>query len=81
MATKKTKIEWPTAVVLAVMIASLAAVYVLVPEHRDEIMAGITAIGSLALAVMRPLLATLAPSTAPRVRRERETDAPPPGDA
>ena len=54
----KKKIEWPTAVVLATTIAALAAVYVLVPDHRDEIMAGVTALGTVALAVMRPLLST-----------------------
>lgn len=55
MAAKR-KIEWPTAVVLSVTLASLAAVYVLVPDHRDEIMAGVTALGTIALAVMRPML-------------------------
>lgn len=80
MATKK-KIEWPTAVVLSVLLASLAAVYVLVPDHRDEVMGVVTVIGSLLLAVMRPMLGVAAAAPAPRPRRERETDAPPPGGA
>lgn len=78
---KLPKIQWPTAVVLSVMLAALAAVYVLVPDHRDEVMGVVTVIGSLLLAVMRPMLGVTAPAPAPRPRRERETDAPPPGDA
>jgi hypothetical protein len=61
MATKK-KIEWPTAAVFLGLLASLTAVYVLVPDHRDEIMAGLTALGTLALAVMRPMLPPPPPS-------------------
>ena len=60
MARKK-KIEWPTAVVLCVMLAALSAVYVLVPDHRDEIMAGVTLAGSLLLAAMRPMLSAPPP--------------------
>lgn len=55
MATKK-KIEWPTAVVLATTIAALAAVYVLVPDHRAEIAIGVGALGSIALAFLRGLV-------------------------
>lgn len=76
---KLPKIQWPTAVVLSVMLAALAAVYVLVPDHRDEVMGAVTVVGSLVLAVMRPMLG--APPPTPRPRRERETDPPPPGDA
>ena len=79
---KLPKIQWPTAAVVCVLWVTLAAVFVLVPEHRTEIMAGVATIGSLALAVMRPMLgAPAAPAPAPRPRRERETDPPPPGNA
>lgn len=76
MATKQ-KIEWPTAAVLCVFLAALAAAYIFVPDHRDEVMAAVTVLGSTFLAFMRPVL----PPPPPRPRRERETDAPPPGDA
>lgn len=86
---KLPKIHPPTAAVLCVTIASLAAVYVLVPEHRAEIAVAVGAAGSVALGLMRALLAPAPASSErrepthipPRPRRERETDAPPPGDA
>ena len=69
------KIEWPTAVVLAVVATSLAAVYVLVPDHRTEIAIGVGALGSALLAALPRLF----PARAERVtgRRDRGTMPPP----
>ena len=79
----KRKIEWPTAVVLATTIAALAAVYVLVPDHRTEILAGVATLGATLLAALPRVFGASAPtgtvdsSRSRSERRERGTMPPP----
>lgn len=59
---KKQKIQWPTALVLCVVVLSLAAAYLLGPslgvpeESHETLVAGVGLIGSAALAFMRGIL-------------------------
>jgi hypothetical protein len=64
MATTKRKVEirWPSAVVLIVGIIAVAAVYVLVPEHREEIALGVGGVFAVVLAFMRRILGLAAPA-------------------
>jgi hypothetical protein len=50
-------IEWPTALVLCVMLAALVGVWALAsPEQRADMLTGIAAVGGVALALMRAML-------------------------
>lgn len=50
-------IEWPTAIVLCMMLAALTAVWALAsPEQQATMLSGIAAVGGTALALMRAML-------------------------
>ncbi len=54
---KGLKIEWPTVAVCAVFSGALVGVYAFSsPDQRDVLLHGVGAVGSLALAFLRPLL-------------------------
>lgn len=80
MAAKR-KIDWPQVAVLAVV--AVCAAYLVIHLDPEKAEAWIALVPTLAVAVSVArgrILGDPAPATAPR-RRERETDAPPPGDA
>lgn len=57
MATKRSSgIWWPTALVLCTMLVAVTTAYVLVPDHRAEIVLAISLIGAPLLAYMRGIL-------------------------
>ncbi len=60
MATKKMEVRWPTAAVLIAFLVCVTLVYVVVPEHRSEVLAGLAFLGPVLLGFMRRVLAPAA---------------------
>jgi hypothetical protein len=59
------RIEWPTAAVLVAVLALTGLVWWSSPDHRGDILAGIAAVGGVALSLMRALLASRPPAPPP----------------
>lgn len=52
----KTRIAWPTVVVLALVLTALCVVWITGPEHRGDILAGVGALGAVLLASLPGML-------------------------
>lgn len=59
------RIEWPTAAVLVAVLALTGLVWWSSPDHRGDILAGIAALGGVALSLMRAMLASRPPAPPP----------------
>lgn len=69
-------IEWPTAVVLLGVLASMTAVWALAsPEQRADLLTGVGALGSVVLAIMRAML-TRPPGPPPASANGLDTHSP-----
>lgn len=59
-ATNKLVVRWPSAAVMIAVIAAATAIYIFVPEHRDQWLAAAAIVGPLVVAFMRRVLGVAA---------------------